>query len=620
MLSSKNPKSLKTIQDKSPEQSENQLIGVLTSALVQDSSWNMFAYLLGIIQEEARRYGYQVTQADFNRDFDLAYKLADKLVRENVAGIIYHPISSEYEYSKNKEIIEVFERQGIPVVLIDKYFTTEPDNYSYVSVENYQGSYEITQHLINLGHTYIAFIRYPASSTVMLREQGFRRALLESGIRCNENWVRVIQEAQQISEICSRIFNNTKQTPTAIFTSSDTIARHFYLCLAKQGIRIPQDVAVVGFDDLPSAARMNPPLTTVRQPFEEEARYAVKFLMERIKKYSRLPHIILPCEVMVRKSCGAGKQRKKSFKKGTSPPSEQIKKTSQSLLKKDSKVKLVGLLVREVSDLLYSDIFYSKVIKGIEEVAQERGVQLLFSIAFKEKQEEYSAIKKFLRSNIRGLIFVATYDFQPPAQEELVYLYRRRIPFVSASALDNRTVSFAGVDDQYGGFLAAERLIKTGRRKIGALLAATGDYAGNKRFQGIIDAINAFNLAPQDIYIFRNELKQSLSIFKSAYLWGKSLDLKAIPIEGIICHNDHAAHGLIKAFRERQIKIPDDIAIIGYEDSGIDDRDVVPLTTIHIPNHEIGRKAMKILLQHLEGKTEPIQTLLKPNLIVRQSG
>jgi len=333
-----------------------------------------------------------------------------------------------------------------------------------------------------------------------------------------------------------------------------------------------------------------------------------------------LPHVILPCKLIVRESCGYKIRKKKKYFEKEPAAVEPIKKSPEPPLKVKSKVKLVGLLVREVNDFLYSDIFYSKIIKGIEKVAQEESVQLLFSIAFKERHEEYSAIRRFMKSSIQGLIFVATYDFQPPTQEELVYLYRRRIPFVSASALDSRTVSFAGVDNYHGGIIAAERLIKTGRKKIGALLAIPGDYAGDRRFQGIIDAIHSFGLPLQDVYMFRNELGQGLSNFQSAYIWGKSLDLNEVPVDAIICHNDHAARGLIKALQERQISVPDNIAVIGYDDSGTDERDKVPLTTIHIPNLEIGRQAMKILLQHIEGKTEPIQVLLKPTLVVRQSG
>ena len=103
-------------------------------------------------------------------------------------------------------------------------------------------------------------------------------------------------------------------------------------------------------------------------------------------------------------------------------------------------------------------------------------------------------------------------------------------------------------------------------------------------------------------------------------MFGKYINLTETPVNGILCQNDYTARGLIKALTERKIKVPDDIAVIGYDDSHVDARDKIPLTSVHIPNYEIGRQAMNILLHHLEGKNEVIQRLLKPNLIVRQSG
>ena len=527
--------------------------------------------------------------------------------------MIYHAISSEWDYFKNKEVIERFERHGIPVVLIDKYFMAEPKNYSYVTIDNFKGGYDATQHLIDLGHTRIAFIRQPMSSPVILREKGYRHALLESGIRHCPEWSRVIDKQHSIADICTELFAEVKPPPTAIFASNDVIARDTYLNLAILGLRIPQDVAIVGFDDLPSAARMNPPLTTVHQPFETEARIAVQFLSERIKNISHMPHKMLSSELIVRESSGVHLPKTAILSDKVST-SDEVHRKPPHVLKQDSNS--VGLVVRGATDARSPDSFYAKILQGIQDVAEKNDIQLISSKAFKDRYQEYSVVRNFLRENARGLIFVATYDLQPPAQEELVYLFRRRTPFVSASAVDNKSVSFAGADELHAGFLAADRFIRSGRKKIGAFLT----YATDKRFQGIIDAIDLFDLPHENIFIFRNQFRRSLSNDQAAYVWGKSLNLKETPVEGIICYDDQAALGLIRALTERGINVPDDVAVIGYGDSVEESDAQVPLTTIHIPNYEIGRQAMKILFKHLEGKTEPIQTLLKPHLVVRHSG
>ena len=96
-----------------------------------------------------------------------------------------------------------------------------------------------------------------------------------------------------------------KERPDAIVAANDLIANEIYINLARRGLRIPQDISVVGFDDLPHASRLNPPLTTVRQNLVEMAKKSVQFLVERMQKFSKLPHETLAVELIVRESCGS---------------------------------------------------------------------------------------------------------------------------------------------------------------------------------------------------------------------------------------------------------------------------------------------------------------------------
>ncbi|MCI0512670.1 substrate-binding domain-containing protein, partial [candidate division KSB1 bacterium] len=372
--------------------------------------------------------------------------------------------------------------------------------------------------------------------------------------------------------------------------------------------------------------KLKPPLTTVRQNFSEMGRLTAQFLLQRLGKFTALPRKILPCELVIRESCGAARitQRRSSrpIKIGpVPPPTESATLADATSVKKSAaKIDTIGLMYRQFEDEIYPDIYYSKIRKGIEDTAGKKHYQILSSIPFKTKNEEYQAIRELLRRNIDGLIFVATHDLLPPAQEELVFIFRRRIPFIILAHCESAIMPYVTVDDCFGGYLAMEHLIAARRQVIGALLANPGDLISDLRNRGFHDAMLQSHFDPQNLHIFRNLIKPGQTQFEAAYLWAKELDLAAHPLQGLICLNDMLARGAIKALLERGLVIPEQIAVIGYDDSGIDGRDQIPLTTVQVPCYEIGRLGMQLLAEQIENQTRPERVQLKPALVIRQSG
>lgn len=201
--------------------------------------------------------------------------------------------------------LEELRDQDFPYVLIDQADITE--NSSVVEATNWQGAYDATKYLIQLGHTRIAFIR--GASVVRSAEdrlQGYKAALADHGISILEELIIEGDFQQQTGyESATKLLQNLESLPTAIFASNDLSAFGAMEAVRKYGLRIPEDISIMGFDDIPQAASVHPRLTTVRQPLEDMGQVAVRMLLERINDPSNLPQrVTLATQLVIRDSCG----------------------------------------------------------------------------------------------------------------------------------------------------------------------------------------------------------------------------------------------------------------------------------------------------------------------------
>lgn len=201
--------------------------------------------------------------------------------------------------------LDVLREQTFPYVLIDQVDTT--DNSSVVEATNWQGAYEATRYLSQLGHTRIAFITGAlAVRSAIDRLRGYKAALADSDIPVREDLIIEGDYLQQTGyEITKRLLQRTSSPPTAIFASNDLSAFGAMDAARECGLRIPDDISIIGFDDIPQASLVYPKLTTVRQPLEQMGRVAVKLLLERIEDQNRPPQrVTLATQLVIRDSCG----------------------------------------------------------------------------------------------------------------------------------------------------------------------------------------------------------------------------------------------------------------------------------------------------------------------------
>ena len=192
---------------------------------------------------------------------------------------------------------------GIPLVVVDPV-NPPPADLASVGATNWAGGLAATEHLLGLGHRRIAAIAGPVDYLCSrARIDGYRSALERAGVRFDPALVRHGDFQHEGGFLRGGELLSLRERPTAIFAGSDQQAFGLYEAARQRGLRIPQDLSVVGFDDLPVAGWVSPPLTTVRQPLAEMGGVAAQMLGELIEGLPlRSSRVELSTELIVRES------------------------------------------------------------------------------------------------------------------------------------------------------------------------------------------------------------------------------------------------------------------------------------------------------------------------------
>jgi LacI family transcriptional regulator len=192
---------------------------------------------------------------------------------------------------------------GMPFILIGRH-VADP-NVSYVDVDNLNSAREAVAYLIRLGRRRVATITGPANMIAGAdRRAGYEAALRDRGIAPDLNLIAEGDFTEVGGYMAAQRL--LPHQPDAIFAASDSMAVGALRALREAGRRVPADVALVGFDDMPFTARTDPPLTTVRQPIQRTGQLAAETLMDMLDERSSRPRrIILPTELVIRASCGS---------------------------------------------------------------------------------------------------------------------------------------------------------------------------------------------------------------------------------------------------------------------------------------------------------------------------
>ena len=206
----------------------------------------------------------------------------------------------------NTEVIAKSLPERVPVVLINA--DEQGSKFDCLNVDNYGGALDMTRHLLNLGHRSIRMIRgAELNRDAGERERGFRAALEQSGVPCPDDRVVPGEFTEASGYRATQQLLSGPIRPTAIFAANDSMAVGALSAVREAALRVPEDVAVVGFDDVPIAEFVNPPLTTVRVSIATLGATAAERLFAAIRALNKLErkHETLPTELVIRRSCGA---------------------------------------------------------------------------------------------------------------------------------------------------------------------------------------------------------------------------------------------------------------------------------------------------------------------------
>jgi DNA-binding LacI/PurR family transcriptional regulator len=280
------------------------------------------------------------------------------------------------------------------------------------------------------------------------------------------------------------------------------------------------------------------------------------------------------------------------------------------------KHKTIGLVLRDIKHP-----FFSMIVHGVEERAYELGYNILLSSSSNKIEKEESQINHFREIGVDGLI-IASLSLEYRATDYIQKIHRENFPYIMVSYMHDPDYWYVGSDQELGGFMATEHLIKLGYKSVGYLHIGKGNLLSEVRKNGYNRALNEYDIPfDSDLVFFlgRENFDSGTDRFQLGYEFGKSFKSLQKKPDALVIYSDLTALGFEQAAIEEGIIIPDDIAIVGFDDITLSQYSPVPLTTIHQPSDKIGRMAVDIIQKRIDGSGVGNRTIFKPTLIVRDS-
>ncbi|WP_338833320.1 HTH-type transcriptional repressor PurR [Moorella humiferrea] len=252
------------------------------------------------VVDTADHLGYNVILGTTNNSIKTQKKYLEIIRRKQVDGLLFASVQL-----KDPTVEKVIE-EGFPHMLYNRRLARSDCNF--VVIDNEQGSFLATEHLIKLGHKRIAYIRGPHnSSTGQERFNGYLKALKKYGLEYNQELVRDGEYDERQAHEATKVLLGLKERPTAIIAANDLMAFSSIECICRAGLKVPDDIAVIGFDDVEMSSHYNIQLTTVSKNKYEMAEIATRILIDIIEgeNVPQPVQIVLKPQLIIRRTCGA---------------------------------------------------------------------------------------------------------------------------------------------------------------------------------------------------------------------------------------------------------------------------------------------------------------------------
>ncbi len=254
-----------------------------------------FTVLIKGIENAAKIQGYSIILCDSENDADIEARHIENLLKNGIEGLVFIPAPGR------NSLIYALMADDFPLVFLDRKI--DNDRINYVVSANEEGAYHAVKYLLSLGHIDIMYIAGDRQlSTEIERFNGYRRAIEEAGIPLNSellvngeySWKKAYEEVHSLIDAGARF--------TSIFASSDIMAFGAKQAIEDMGKKIPEDISIIGFDDIPFSSAIS--LTTVSQPAYEMGKNAMLLLIDLMKgRISSPQRIILRPSMIIRGTC-----------------------------------------------------------------------------------------------------------------------------------------------------------------------------------------------------------------------------------------------------------------------------------------------------------------------------
>ncbi|MEQ8523416.1 GntR family transcriptional regulator [Gracilimonas sp.] len=273
----------------------------------------------------------------------------------------------------------------------------------------------------------------------------------------------------------------------------------------------------------------------------------------------------------------------------------------------------VGLVLQDLKNP-----FFSLIAHMVEETAYSKRYNLLLSNSSSKIEKEEGQITHFKKMGVKGLI-IATFRKKPHAPEIIRNLHNEDYPYVMVSYVADEDIWYVGTDHEGGAHMGTKHLIDLGYTKIGYINSYTNNALGEVRHTGFKRALSEYDIPYNPDFNLRPSFPNSLNGFDTGYQLGDVFNQLEHKPEAYFSYNDLTALGFIKRIQELGYRVPEDVAVVGFDDIDQADYANVPLTTIHQPVEKIGAAAIDKLINRIEGRPTEHRTIFPPTLVIRES-
>ena len=270
---------------------------------------------------------------------------------------------------------------------------------------------------------------------------------------------------------------------------------------------------------------------------------------------------------------------------------------------------IIGLVIAEPAQALFADPYFPRLIQGITQASNVRDLTLSLFL-FHTKEEEAQLYPKIMGNRLfDGLIVTGTHMDDPLIPD----LISNQVPFVLVGYHDNPYVNYIDSDNVTGAHTAVSHLIRLGYKKIGHITGDINNYAATNRRDGYLNALRDRGRTIDRDIIVQGDYTETDAFNAMEHLLGKNVD-------AVFVASDMMAQGAIRAIHAHNLRIPDDIAVVGFDDLSPATNIVPSLTTVRQPIKRVGSMVVDTLIDILENGLAPTRRLVLPTeLVIRES-